>query len=244
MKMHKKNTRYILSSCKYFTDYEAKAMLFLEEDCIPCGMPRNDIFFQKDSSIREKVYKYYGLDTKSKFILFAPTFRTEQQDPYTKKIHISTMDIQRAVNSVNKKFGEQLWNFGIRLHPKLRNTDIAEKGIVNCTDYPDIQELLYSADILITDYSSLMWDFSLTGKPCFIYADDIDEYEREHGFYMPSSQWPYPIARTNDELEKNILSFDLLKYQDAVKKHHKESGSYEQGKACETVINLIENYIR
>ena len=156
-----------------------------------------------------KETKYYGLDTKSKFILFAPTFRTEQQDPYTKKIHISTMDIQRAVNSVNKKFGEQLWNFGIRLHPKLRNTDIAEKGIVNCTDYPDIQELLYSADILITDYSSLMWDFSLTGKPCFIYADDIDEYEREHGFYMPSSQWPYPIARTNDELEKNILSFDL-----------------------------------
>ena len=209
MRMHKKNVRHILSSCKYFTDYEAKAMLFSEKDCVPCGMPRNDIFFQ--------------------------------QDPYTKKLHVSTLDIQRVINAIKNKFGGNSWNFGMRLHPKLSNADIAEKDVIDCTGYPDIQELLYSADILITDYSSLMWDFSLTGRPCFLYADDIDLYEKEHGFYMPSNQWPYPIARNNDEMEKNIASFDKKTYQAALKKHHEDCGSYEQGKACEQIFKLIEN---
>ncbi len=244
MKMHKKNVRHILSSCRYFTDYEAKAMLFSEKDCVPCGMPRNDIFFQENPGIREKVYECYGLEKGSKLILFAPTFRTAQQDPYTKKIHVSTMDVRRVVNAINSKFGGHSWNFAMRLHPKLSNVDIAEKDVINCTSYPDIQELLYSADILITDYSSLMWDFSLTGKPCFLYADDIDVYEMEHGFYMPSSQWPYPIARDNDEMERNIVNFDAEKYQAAIKRHHEESGSYEQGKACKTVISLVKNYIQ
>lgn len=241
MRMHKKNVRHILSSCKYFTDYEAKAMLFSEKDCVPCGMPRNDIFFQQEPSIREKVYEHYGLEKESRLVLFAPTFRTAQQDPYTKKLHVSTMDIPRAVNAIKNRFGGNSWNFGMRLHPKLSNADIAEKDVIDCTGYPDIQELLYSADILITDYSSLMWDFSLTGRPCFLYADDIDLYEKEHGFYMPSSQWPYPIARDNDEMEKNIVSFDKETYQAALKKHHEDCGSYEQGKACEQIFKLIEN---
>ena len=241
MRMHKKNVRHILSSCKYFTEYEAKAMLFSEKDCVPCGMPRNDIFFQQEPSIREKVYEHYGLEKESRLVLFAPTFRTAQQDPYTKKLHVSTLDIQRVINAIKNKFGGNSWNFGMRLHPKLSNADIAEKDVIDCTGYPDIQELLYSADILMTDYSSLMWDFSLTGRPCFLYADDIDLYEKEHGFYMPSNQWPYPIARNNDEMEKNIASFDKKTYQAALKKHYEDCGSYEHGNACEQIFKLIEN---
>ena len=106
-----------------------------------------------------------------------------------------------------------------------------------------MQELLYAANVVITDYSSLMWDFSLTGRPCFLYADDLDDYERERGFYMPSSQWPYPIARNNDELEKNILGFDCGLYRQAVREHHKVCGSYEQGRACETVLRIINEYM-
>ena len=60
---------------------------------------------------------------------------------------------------------------------------------------------------------------------------------------MPSKQWPYPIARNNEELQMNIKNFDLSSYQEAVKRHHKESGSYEQGNACEIVMKLIENHI-
>ena len=92
------------------------------------------------------------------------------------------MDIERLIANLNKRFGNNKWEIGIRLHPKLKDVELDIKNIINLTRYPDIQELLYSADILITDYSSLMWDFSLSKKPCFIYADDLDEYERTHGF--------------------------------------------------------------
>ena len=244
MKMHRKNTKYILSSCKYFTDLEAKAMLFDDKSCIPSGMPRNDIFFTQNENIRKKVFECCNISEASKLILFAPTFRTNPKDyTYSKKYHASDLDIERLIANLNKRFGNNKWEIGIRLHPKLKDVELDIKNIINLTRYPDIQELLYSADILITDYSSLMWDFSLSKKPCFIYADDLDEYERTHGFYMPSKQWPYPIARNNEELQMNIKNFDLSSYQEAVKRHHKESGSYEQGNACEIVMKLIENHI-
>lgn len=244
LQMQRRNTTYMLSSCEYFSKYEAPGMLFESESCISSGMPRNDIFFDNSLSLRKKIFDAFGLKDSEKIILFAPTFRSNSTDfTASKKYHASDLDYDRLLNCFQMKFGGS-WKLALRLHPKLKDVLIDVPNALNLTAYPDMQELLYVADVVITDYSSLMWDFSLTGRPCFIYADDIDEYERERGFYMPSCQWPYPIARDNDEMEKNILNFDLLKYQDAVKKHHKESGSYEQGKACETIINLIENYIQ
>ncbi len=243
MRMHRKNTKYILSSCKMFTDIEAKAMLFEESACIPSGMPRNDIFFTRNEIIRKKVFEYCKISDDSKLVLFAPTFRTNPKD-YTdsKKYHATDLDIERLINNLNKRFGNNNWKIGIRLHPKLRDVELDITNIINLTKYPDIQELLYTADILITDYSSLMWDYSLTKKPCFLYADDIDDYEREHGFYMPSKKWPYPIARNNNDLEQCILNFDSEKYVNAVLKHHEESGSYEQGHACEMTMQLIDTH--
>ncbi|AEE17062.1 CDP-glycerol--poly(glycerophosphate) glycerophosphotransferase [Treponema brennaborense] len=244
MRMHRKNTKFILSSCKYFTDIEAKAMLFNEAACISSGMPRNDIFFKNDVSIRKRVFDYCSIDLNSKLILFAPTFRTDPKDfTDSKKYHVSDLDMERTIKAIKKRFGDYNWQFGIRLHPKLKDVELDISNVINLTAYPDIQELLYSADVLITDYSSLMWDYSLTKKPCFLYADDIDEYEREHGFYMPSKKWPYPIARNNDEMVNLILTFDYEKYKKDIKLHHEECGSFEEGHACEVTINLIKNAI-
>lgn len=243
LKMHRKNTRYILSSCEYFSRLEAPGMLFEKESCIESGMPRNDIFFDKSLPLREKVFGVLGLETSVKLVLFAPTFRSNPSDfTDSKQYHVSDVDYNRLLDSLQGKFGGR-WKLAVRLHPKLKDAVIDVPNAVNCTDYPDMQELLYAADVVITDYSSLMWDFSLTGRPCFLYADDLDEYEREHGFYMPSSQWPYPIARNNDELEKNILGFDCGLYRQAVREHHKVCGSYEQGRACETVLRIINEYM-
>ena len=106
-----------------------------------------------------------------------------------------------------------------------------------------MQELLCAADILITDYSSCMWDFSLMYKPCFIYATDIDQYKQERDFYTPMSEWPFPIATNTDELINNILNFNQEEYVEKVKQHHKALGSFEDGHACERVCKLIEDII-
>jgi CDP-glycerol glycerophosphotransferase len=102
-----------------------------------------------------------------------------------------------------------------------------------------MQELLCAADILITDYSSSMWDFSLTFKPCFIYAPDLAKYQAEQGFYIPLEQLPFPIAETNEQLAHNIRTFDPEKYKQAVKQYHSDLGSHETGTAREQFCKIL-----
>ena len=239
-KMNASNVDYVLSSCKYFTRYEAKAMLYSKGKCISPGMPRNDIFFEDRPWIRKKVFNYAGIDRNEKIVLYAPTFRNNSGNSASpKELYLGDIDYFRVLQALTQRFGGK-WNFAIRLHPKLKNADIGEESITNFTDYPDMQELLYAADAVITDYSSLIWDYSFTQRPCFLYADDIEQYEKERGFYMPIAKWPFPIAHNNDELESNISFFDEEDYTKKVLLHHKESGSFEHGCACKMTIDLIE----
>jgi CDP-glycerol glycerophosphotransferase len=79
------------------------------------------------------------------------------------------------------------------------------KYAVNASKYDEMQELLCMADVLITDYSSSQWDFALTGKPGFLFTPDLDYYQHEdRGFYTPIDDWPFPYAKTNEELSNLI----------------------------------------
>lgn len=121
--------------------------------------------------------------------------------------------------------------------------NFSDHKVFDVTNYPDMQELLCAADILITDYSSCMWDFSLMYKPCFIYATDIEQYKQERDFYTPMSEWPFPIATNTDELINNILNFNQEEYVQKVKQHHKALGSFEDGHASERICKLIETIV-
>ena len=238
-KMNADNTDYILSSCRYFTDFEAKSMGYKTHEIIPAGLPRNDVLFAHHEAVNLKVREYYSIPDDAKFILFAPTFRGNFVNVDSDIAEYIELDTDKVIAKLEEKFGGK-WICGIRLHPKLSNVDMNELNVINCTTYPDMQELLCAADVIISDYSSLIWDYSFTYRPIFLYAPDIDKYERERGFYMPSAEWPFPIARNNEEMFRNILNFDQKKYVGDVKKHHIASGSYEKGVACQTVLGLIE----
>ena len=102
-----------------------------------------------------------------------------------------------------------------------------------------MQELLYATDVLISDYSSCLWDASLSYIPSFIYAADLEYYSEKRNFHTPIKEWPYPLAETEDELVKNIRGFDENKYKENVDSHHKSLGSFESGKACEKIAEYI-----
>lgn len=240
VQMNCDNIDYILSSCRYFTDIEAKSMGFEAEKCIPVGLPRNDIIFADHQDIVKKVRDFYLIPEGKKFILYAPTFRSSNNQSTCKMIsNYIDLDIDTILSVLREKYKCD-WVLGIRLHPKLSDIDMSSLNVLNCTTYPDMQELLCSADAIITDYSSLMWDYSFTYRPVFIYAPDIEQYEKERGFYMPVSEWPYPIARSNEELKNKILEFNEDQYRKKVKEHHQVSGSYETGNACAQIAELIE----
>ena len=148
------------------------------------------------------------------------------------------IDYQLITKEIERRFGGK-WVFAVRLHPKLKDVKFNATDLINMSFYPDAQELIAAADILITDYSSVMWDFSLRKKPCLIFATDINDYEVKRGFYIPPEEWPYPIATTNSEMVDNIRQFDLEEYQSKVKMHHEAVGNYDVGNACTTVETLI-----
>jgi len=240
VKMNCDNVDCILSSCRYFTDIEAKSMGFEAEKCIPAGLPRNDIIFMDHQDIVNKVRNFYSIPEGTKFILYAPTFRSSSNRSTSNIVsNYIDLDIDMLLSSLREKYKCD-WVCGIRLHPKLSDMDMSALNVLNCTAYADMQELLCCADAVITDYSSLMWDYSFTYRPVFIYAPDIEKYEKERGFYMPVSEWPYPVAHNNEELKNKIIEFDDDQYKEKVKEHHRVSGSYETGNACAKIAELIE----
>lgn len=236
---------YMLSSCKMCTDAEAKGMFFTDRQCLDSGMPRMDWMFQADkvASTREKVFNKYSLSKDKKLILYAPTFRGFFTD-YSGVIaeDLLEIDYKRVIQTAEEKFGGE-WVFAIRLHPRLKEAKIKADDLINMTLYPDAQELLMVADMLITDYSSVMWDVSFSKNPVFLFAKDINDYQVKRGFYLPLEKWPFPLATNNEEMIDNIRNFEYESYEKMVKAHHEAVGSFEKGKACQILEDIIDNHI-
>ena len=228
---------YYVSSCKKFIENMNCAQYVATNKFLKIGMPRNDIFFNKTKKeiTNRKIRKIYRLKENWKVILYAPTWRDDGRS-------LEVKDICEIVKYLNK-ISKVRYILLCRAHYSGKLVNSNEEDCIDVTDYPDMQELLCAADILITDYSSCMWDFSLMYKPCFIYATDIDQYKQERDFYTPMSEWPFPIATNTDELINNILNFNQEEYVEKVKQHHKALGSFEDGHACERVCKLIEDII-
>ena len=147
-------------------------------------------------------------------------------------------DCKAIQSALSEKFGGN-WFILFRTHYFVMNQLNNAANYIDASNYPDMQELLYAADVLITDYSSSMWDFSLTRRPCFLYATDLNYYDLDRGFYSDIHTWPYPLAESNSALIKNIKQFNNDQYQKNIQKHWDALGSYESGHACETVANYI-----
>ena len=169
---------------------------------------------------KEKVYKDLGISLDKKIVLYLPTFRDDHR---TSNFNL---DILSVLETVNKKFNED-YIAAIRLHPSTKKQvgklfDFGNENIVDAISYPDIQELLVASDIIITDYSSGILDAMLEYKKCFIFATDLELYQKERGFYFPLSDTPFSVAENNEELIENIKIFDENEYLNKVETYLKE----------------------
>lgn len=219
------------------------------------GHPRNDLFFEEKSRevCREKIRQRYHLGDE-RLVLYMPTFRDSG-----KSIPAGFSD-GRLCEVLAQRFGGR-WKCALRLHPRLAggartqpaSMDMTgtENGLADyvkesagspvffVTDYPDAQELLAAADVVITDYSSAIFDFLLTARPGFILAEDYDAYQNMRGLYYPLEDTPFPVAGGQDALYENILQFDEDAYRVRVQDFLKEKGSVEDGLAGRRVAELI-----
>lgn len=240
----KKDSSYIdyLVSNSQFEDDVYKSSLWYDGEIKRIGHPRNDIFFKSQDEkniVKQKVKSFFNIKDNQKIFLYAPSYR----DNYT--IDCFNIDTQRIKESLSKKFGGE-WVIIARLHPNLKDV----KGLFEYSDtvkdggkYSDIQELMVTSDIMLTDYSSCIFDFMLSRKPGFIYATDIEKYDNDRGFYYPLTSTPFPVATNNDELINNISFFDEVKYKNDVENFLTEKGCMEDGQASKRIVDIIEEVI-
>ena len=226
--LYSKNTLY-LSSSKAFSEQTIRKSRLFEGEILEIGMPRNDFLInQNNSYLNDKVKNYFGIDSNTRIALYAPTYRNKAE-----WMEFEPLDSNKVAHALKVKFGGE-WIILFRAH----HLSVNSKDF-SASDYPDMQELLYVADVLITDYSSSIWDFSLMHKPVFLYCPDLSKYTSSRNFYLPIEEWPFILCENNYELEEKIINYDFASYEESVIRHHMELGKCETGKATEIICERI-----
>jgi CDP-glycerol glycerophosphotransferase len=235
-KMEEKTTKW-LSSCQRFSECNLGHIYKSNPDkVLSTGLPRSDIFFAKNDEITRKVKSALNIDNDKKIILYAPTYRDDAKD------EDYLLDVKRVISACEKRFGGK-FVLAIRFHHYITKSHSAGNDVINVSDYDDMQELIYASDVMITDYSSCIWDACLSHLPCFVYARDLQKYLLDRNFYTPISEWPFPMAEDFQQLVENIENFDYDKYCIAVDEHKKALGSFENGTACKQVSEYLLSLI-
>ena len=224
----------ILSGCAFFTKLVRRAFWYHGE-VMESGSPRSDILMNADLEMCSRVRKKLGVRDDQKIILYAPTFRAdERMDCYQ-------MDFAGVLETLQKKTGQE-WVFALRLHP-----NVADKAdfitysdrLINATGDVDLYELLPAVDFVISDYSSVMFDAGLIGKPVILFATDVEDYIADRSFYFDIFNMPFKLVQSNEELLCALENFEQTTYDQALMEFNQTVGYCERGTAADTVAARI-----
>lgn len=231
----------LISGCAYSTAIFRNAFWYKGE-ILESGTPRNDLFFSSHDELRTKIFQSLHLPLTMKLALYAPTFRKNNTLEYY------DVDYEELRHGLSNKFGG-CWKILVRLHPHLcqYSEQLLKKNtnVIDVTKYNDIQELLFVSDFLITDYSSLMFDFSYSNKPCFLYVPDLEEYiQKDRSLYFDITKLPFPKCSDNGTLISSIENFDSEIYQKNLSSFLSTIGSFEKGYSSEMIKHRIIDIIK
>lgn len=225
-----------LSDSRFLTEIYRRAFWYGGE-ILECGFPRNDILTQAHPEIAARVREMLSVGPGKKIALYAPTFRKDMG------LEVYDMDYARVCRALERRFGGE-WVILARLHPniaaKAKELDLDPVYVKNASDYPDIQELYLASDLLLTDYSSVMFDFLNTGRPCFLYVNDLQAYRNDRNFTLDLDKLPFPRAENNEELEQIIAEFDEESAAAARERFTEEFGFVQGGSAAKQTADWLE----
>lgn len=228
----------MVSNGKFCTEWYRRAFAHKGE-ILEAGTPKLDFLLNCAEMERKRLKSAIGLPESARVVLYAPTFRVNWSlKPYQ-------MDYERLRRALTEKFGGD-WHILVRLHPnmQIRMSPVRLDCVQDVTDYADIYELLCFADLLITDYSSTMFEMAVARKPVVLYATDIEEYKKDRNFYFSLDSLPFPIAQSNEELERVIWNYNRDESVAAADAFLKKLDVHETGHASELVADVIERVIR
>ncbi|GHV05527.1 hypothetical protein FACS189485_12640 [Spirochaetia bacterium] len=229
------NVNVFCYSCSFEKSIYIRDLGVLERNMIMCGLPRNDELYhvtpERIGSLRLKL----DIPDNKKIILYVPTWResSDKGKSYTLTSPIDAMVLEqqlgdtyillvRAHHFVTQLLGIQFNNF-----------------IRDVSEYPEINELMIIADILISDYSAAIFDYAILERPVISFAFDYKEYTDSHGLYMDlEKELDGRLVKTQEEL---INKIKLMDYNDECKKTAVFKKKYieEGGNAAETYVKAL-----
>ncbi len=177
----KNHVDVMMSQGHFETDIFSRSFGIPKEKFLEAGLPRNDILAHYTDEQRSAVRCKLGIRDDQVVILYCPTFREFEKDEDLGVVMAPPLDL--------KKWERELGNgyiLLVRAHYEVSKVMKIEGNdfVRNMTHYPDLNDLYIAADILISDYSSVFFDFSITGKPMLHFCYDYDEYSDKRGLYF------------------------------------------------------------
>lgn len=233
----------LLSGSAYATACFRSAFRFTGE-ILEQGYPRNDVFSWPDAAARTRAARErLGLvDHHRKIVLYAPTFRDDNR-PDANWRHELHLDVPRLADALGDDHV-----LLVRFHPLVRESMgpliAAHPGfVIDASTYDDIQELMLISDVLITDYSSVFFDYSVLQRPILFFTYDLDHYRDDlRGFYLDlETSAPGPLLPDNDALLAALTDLDRVheQYADRLREFRDTYAPRDDGGASDRVLDAF-----
>jgi CDP-glycerol glycerophosphotransferase len=201
------------------------------------GYPRNDKLSSATAAERQRIRESIGVSDQSvTLVMYAPTWRD-----YSRTATGNWQSVFYLDENMELPAGFKLIYRG-HTNTHEAHKDGAGERFIDVTRYPNITDLYLAADVLITDYSSVMFDYTVTGKPIIFLTPDLERYRAERGFYFDfEAEAPGPILNNQDEVLVALQNLDEVSqnYQDKYRNWQLKFDAHEDGKAASRVINRV-----
>ena len=211
-----------------------------EDIMIEKGYPRNDRLINATPQDISRLKKEYGIPEGKKVILYAPTYRDNQKGKkHTGFSYELNLDFDRFLEAMGPDVV-----ILFRTHYFVATRFDFSKGdgrIINVSEVDDINELYLMSDLLITDYSSVFFDFACLKRPVVLYMYDLKEYQTAiRDFYIDLKELPFPIVETQDALEDMVIKqLTRFEYDDKYLIFNNKFNYLEDGQASKRVLDVI-----
>jgi CDP-glycerol glycerophosphotransferase len=236
MEREAKTWDYLVAPNQFFVEVFPKSFDYTGTTILT-GYPRNDRLSTADDAKRQSIREKFGVsDPAEKLVMYAPTWRDYKRTAGGNWDAVTYLNPQLQLPA-----GFRLMFRGHHNTTDAHSAKIAGNAI-DATEYPDVTDLYIAADVLVTDYSSTMFDFSVTGKPMLFLAPDIDRYRAERGFYLDyEHEVPGPILKTDQELVAALETLPALVAEFAPKyaSWKRKFNALEDGSAAKRVVDKV-----
>ncbi|MGW3990708.1 CDP-glycerol glycerophosphotransferase family protein [Streptomyces sp. NPDC004830] len=201
------------------------------------GYPRNDVYYTAGAAEIRAVRDRLGITPGRRAVLYAPTHR-DYEAGWTPRLDLAALADRLGEDTVLLVRGHYFYGGAASPLTNLRRTG----RIIDVSSYDPVEDLCLAADALVTDYSSIMFDYANLDRPIVVYADDWETYRTTRGVYFDlMAEAPGPVARTQRELA-DILAGDAWHDENAAKTRavfRRRFCEYDDGRAAERVVRRV-----